>query len=275
MYEILEALNDIDDDLILCYDFCGVKRRKRRIRHAVLAAAAVLTAAVTGAIGFFGITGGKGNEPQQGGIAVLDVTETDADTESEQTVAGEIVDGVKTPSNYEFEAVGEARLDMRGTDYSQEKSIELYQKLMKYYGVYDSTDPYPHYDDNFGGAFISVPEEGYLVIFLCDTSDEEIEKIREAIGDSGYIIAPVFYSYNTLIDTVKQLNRFLPSLLDEGIRISCIYEDVKSNRVVVGIEDCDDNDIATIKKYVDRPFVIFKDIKREYEASTSIRGGHN
>ncbi len=271
MYEILEALNDIDDDLILCYDFCGVKRRKRRIRHAVLAAAAVLTAAVTGAIGFFGITGGKGNEPQQGCIAVLDVTETDADTEAEQTVAEELADVVKTPSNYEFEAYGEARLNMIGTDYSQEKSIELYQKLMKYYGVYDNTDPYPHYDDNFGGAFIA--DDGHLVVILCDTCEEEVDRIKEAIGNNGYEIVPFHYSYNTLIQTIRQINAYLPSIIDEGVRVSCVYEDVSNNQVVVGIEDCDDNDIAIVKKYVDRPFIIFKNINREYEASTYIRGG--
>ena len=271
MYEILEALNDIDDDLILCYDFCGVKRRKRRIRHAVLAAAAVLAVAVTGAIGFFGITGGKGNEPQQGGIAVLDVTETD--TESVEAVTEAYSDRPNIPSNYEFEAYGEARLNMIGTDYSQEKSIELYQKLMKYYGVYDSTDPYPHYDDNFGGAFIS--GEGYLIIILCDTSDDEVNKIQEAIGSDGYEIVPSHYSYNTLLQTIKQINAYLPSIMDDGVRVSCVYEDVSSNQVVVGIEDCCDDDIAIVKKYVDRPFVIFKDIKREYEASTYIRGGHN
>ncbi len=270
MYEILKAMNDIDDEYILCYDFCGIKRRKRRIRHAVLAAAAVFAIAATAAILSFGIAGGKGNEPQQGGIAVLDVTETD--TESVEAATETYSDRPDIPSNYEFEAIGEARLDMRGTDWSQEKSIELYQKLMKYYGVYDSMDPYPHYDDNFGGAFIS--DDGYLVIALCDTSEEEVERITGVIGDSGYIIRPCQYSYNELIDTIKRLNNCLPDIIQEGIHVSCVYENVRSNRVIVGIEDISDYDVVAVKRYVDEPYIEFMNIEREIEVNTSIRGGY-
>jgi hypothetical protein len=156
---------------------------------------------------------------------------------------------------------------------NEEVSIELYHRLMSYYnsGDFDEIDR-QKYSDHFGGAYID--ETGMLHILIVEGDESEMETIKSVIGEKGYAISSCDYSYADLINTIYDIGECIPQIIDEGICLSSVREDVINNRVVIGIDGCTDEDIIKTRMIVDAPFLSFEDIAREVETGTPIKGGY-
>ena len=141
---------------------------------------------------------------------------------------------------------------------SEEYSIKLYQRLMEYYNSEaEDTSKESSFVEYFGGAYID--ETGRLIIKVVNGNEEEINVIRSLLGEKGYGISYCEYSYSELIKVVKLIGDNVPKLIDSGVQLYHVVEDIADNKVVVGIAGYTDEDIKRVKEVADVPFLKFQD----------------
>jgi hypothetical protein len=141
---------------------------------------------------------------------------------------------------------------------SKEYSIKLYQRLMEYYNSEaEDTSEVSKFVEYFGGAYID--ETGRLIIKVVNGNEEEINVIRSLLGEKGYGISYCEYSYSELIKVVKLIGDNVPKLIDSGVQLYHVVEDIADNKVVVGIAGYTDEDIKRVKEVADVPFLKFQD----------------
>lgn len=156
---------------------------------------------------------------------------------------------------------------------NQSAGIEEYQRLLTSFneendmrGVCEQI-----YDENYGGAYID--EEGNLVVQLVDSSNEEVEELKENTGNSNIKIENCEYAYNELIYVITEINDNLDYLLENEVIISEMYEDVYNNCVIICIKDFTDDKEKIIRKIIDSPCMEFKEESIRTEEEIEVKGG--
>ncbi len=147
---------------------------------------------------------------------------------------------------------------------NEQKSLALYQKLLAYY---DSVAPEEidgqKYGKKFGGAYID--DNGLLNIMVVDADKKELDTIRSVIGEKGYAVSSCTYSYAELIKMIGRVSESIPAIMNAGVLISSVGEDVKNNCVVIGIEGCTKEDENKVRAIIDAPYITFVNEERAVE----------
>nr|MCR4927732.1 S1 family peptidase [Lachnospiraceae bacterium] len=117
-------------------------------------------------------------------------------------------------------------------------------------------------------------DNGLLNIMVVDGDKEELDVIHSVIGEKGYAVSSCTYSYAELIKMIDRVGESIPAIMDAGVLISSVGEDVKNNCVVIGVEGCTKEDENKVRAIVDAPYITFADEERAEKKSTSIKGGY-
>ena len=141
----------------------------------------------------------------------------------------------------------------------QSRSLEQYQRLLTSFTAEhtDSTAGAQIYDANYGGAYID--DDGELVVLLVEITEDSIQKVQEAIGSNVLKIEKCEYPYNDLMQVIYTLNHKLSVLSYADIRISEMYEDIYTSRVIIKVPDLTEEKEAVIRSYVDLPCMEISD----------------
>ena len=134
----------------------------------------------------------------------------------------------------------------------QAESTEQYKKILESYNnVNTRSIDKQAYDENYGGAYID--ENGELVVLLVDNQELEIASIREITGNSSIKTEKCQFSYNELMFVIETINLNLNFLLENGISIVEMYEDVYTNSVQIGVYQLDEEKESKIRKIINSP----------------------
>lgn len=122
---------------------------------------------------------------------------------------------------------------------NEAKSTEQYRKLLESFNNNSKNRSVDEqvYDENYGGAYID--ENGELVVLLVDNQVSEIATIKSVTGNSSIKTEECQYSYNELMLVIETINSKLDYLLENGISIVEMYEDVYTNSVQIGVYQLD------------------------------------
>lgn len=127
------------------------------------------------------------------------------------------------------------------------------------------------YDEVYGGSYIN--ENGELVVLLTDNVYKNRKMIREYTEDENTIIRTCQYSYNELMKIIGTINEKLQYLLEQGIIIDEMYDDVYLNRVIFRIRDLDDEKEQVIRDIIDSGCMEFRNSERGAVLEETLRGG--
>ena len=74
-----------------------------------------------------------------------------------------------------------------------------------------------------------------MVVLLVKYDEQAVASIKDYTGNESIMIKPCKYSFNEMLDVINIINENLEYLLDRGICITEMYEDVYGNKVKIGV----------------------------------------
>lgn len=156
----------------------------------------------------------------------------------------------------------------------QAESIEQYQNMLAEFN-YDSKvrmNGQQVYDSNYGGAYID--NTGDLVVLLVECEQEDVNEIRRNTKNDEIKTVDCEYSFNELLGVISAVNDNLGYLLDNGIIISEMYEDIYNNNIKIGVKELTKEKEQIIRSLIDSPCMEIYSQDVEDELQTEIRGGY-
>jgi len=153
---------------------------------------------------------------------------------------------------------------------NQENSIKEYNKLMeKLEKENGEKKEKPEY---FGGCYID--NDGELVVLLIDDTKENIKMIKETTDNEKIRIKKVKYSYNEIYDTIDLINKSYRTIIDNGIEIISVKDDVINNKIIVGIKNLSAESEKKFRKLFKGNIFEFVEDEIVQDEATDIDGGH-
>lgn len=146
----------------------------------------------------------------------------------------------------------------------QHESVERYNKLIN--GM--TSDIQTHY----GGAYID--EDLNLVVLLNDIKTNNIISVKQLIGNENTIIKSCEYTYRELVDTINIIVDNMICLMDLGVLIDSVQDNLYNNQVEIFIRDLDDSKINIVKSIIDKPYMVFNNSEKGVETCSDIKGGY-
>ncbi len=141
---------------------------------------------------------------------------------------------------------------------NQSKASEAHNKLHGSFGIPEelNEDDYPDY---YGGAYTN--DEGKLVVYVTDDSENIESKIKDRTGSDEVIIKPCQYSFRSLTRLMNKLNKYKTDKPSDPVSKNFNSYALLDgeNKIVVYLDEYNRERIAEFKKSViDSPAIEFK-----------------
>lgn len=141
---------------------------------------------------------------------------------------------------------------------NQSRSSEIYSKLNESFGKIEERK-ISDYPDYYGGSFTN--SDGKLVIYVKGNVEDYKKALIDRAGTDDIIFKPCQFSFSNLTEIMDTINAYKLNHADSPVCAnfnSYSILDAK-NRIVVDLDQCNDEQIAAFKKQViDSPAIEFR-----------------